>query len=206
MDLKEGDKVTTPYGAGIVLGVRDSDNAVLVQPTNWVMDRGQKATFYMNPKDVKLVPAADPPKLSYVEECLLLAEKIKLEANDLFKQGDIAAAREKYLDALMKLRYLGEDLPNEMKAKKLEKYIPISNNIALCSMKLKQYNDCKSYSDNVVRILDNLEKEDQMKRSQILAELLKLGLSKYKLFQDFRCKALYYFGKACTQSWKLNLV
>jgi len=52
--LKAGDRVTTPYGAGVVLGVRESDNTVIVQPSTWMMDRGQKATFFMNPKDVKL--------------------------------------------------------------------------------------------------------------------------------------------------------
>lgn len=47
-----GETVTTPYGPGIITELRDN-GVVVVSPITWIMDRGQKATFYMNPKDVK---------------------------------------------------------------------------------------------------------------------------------------------------------
>ena len=44
-----GDSVKTPYGEGVVIDLRH--NQVVVRPTTWAMANGQRATFYMNPKD-----------------------------------------------------------------------------------------------------------------------------------------------------------
>jgi hypothetical protein len=49
--LNLGDSVKTPYGDGVVVDLRN--HQVVVRPTTWAMANGQKATFYMNPKDVE---------------------------------------------------------------------------------------------------------------------------------------------------------
>jgi hypothetical protein len=46
-----GSLVTTPYGDGIVVDVRQ--HQVVVEPTTWKMAGEQKPTFYLNPKDVR---------------------------------------------------------------------------------------------------------------------------------------------------------
>ena len=48
-------KVTTPYGDGIYLGLSDNPDILKVQPTGWTMARETKPTFFLNPKDVKPV-------------------------------------------------------------------------------------------------------------------------------------------------------
>ena len=45
--------VITPYGKGVYLGPSENPLIIKVQPTNWVMARETKPTFFMNPKDVK---------------------------------------------------------------------------------------------------------------------------------------------------------
>lgn len=45
--------VITPYGKGVYLGPSKNPDIIKVQPTNWVMARETKPTFFMNPKDVK---------------------------------------------------------------------------------------------------------------------------------------------------------
>ena len=59
-------KVTTPYGEGIYLGLSDDPEIIKVQPTTWTMARETKPTFFMNPKDVKpLYSIGTPVFLTY---------------------------------------------------------------------------------------------------------------------------------------------
>lgn len=44
-------KVSTPYGPGKVIKVREFD--YVVEPSSWRLAAGQKPTFFMNPKDVQ---------------------------------------------------------------------------------------------------------------------------------------------------------
>jgi hypothetical protein len=47
--------VTTPYGEGVVKGVRETDGMILVEPTTWRLTNSKPPKFYLNPKDVKPV-------------------------------------------------------------------------------------------------------------------------------------------------------
>ncbi len=47
-----GQRVTTPYGVGVILEVRNTEQ-VVVQPINWKMANDQKPTFYMSTSNVK---------------------------------------------------------------------------------------------------------------------------------------------------------
>lgn len=43
-------KVSTPYGVGVITVIRDE--GLVVVPSDWIMAGGQKPTFYLNEKDV----------------------------------------------------------------------------------------------------------------------------------------------------------
>eukprot|EP01038_Epipyxis_sp_PR26KG_P006736 gene6736-9230_t len=43
--------VTTPYGIGQIVNVRQ-DSIIVVRPYSWIMANNQRATYYLNPKDV----------------------------------------------------------------------------------------------------------------------------------------------------------
>lgn len=148
-----GCAVTTSFGDGIVKDIRSVDGIYVVHLNNWQLANNSIPILYLNEYSLKLasVNKVDivTKTTSFVDECIAKAKVCKAEANSYFNLKEFEKAKEKYMDALSKLRIISDNSSNIEKARGLEQIIPCNNNIAICSFKLKNYLDCIIFASNV---------------------------------------------------------
>ena len=125
------------------------------------------------------------------------AAALKSKAAKLFKNESYGDARQGYLDALEVMNKLGYEMPDNFRAEVLEHTIPCHNNIALCCMKDKKYEEAKIYANNGVMLVEALEGQIKKGKSKVWEEFTKRGMSLHKLTKDWKKKSLFYKGKAC---------
>ena len=210
-----GDLVWSQYGGeGKVERVTESHLVVTLK--NWQLADGKSPTQYLQNEAV--VPLSDhdfvektkmdvvkekekndPKKKRDTElrEGIDKAVALKNEAASHFKKSDFSNAQKSYLQALEFMNKMGYDMPDPFRAEVLEHTIPCHNNIALCCIKQKNYDEAKIYANNGVMLIDAMESQISKTTSKVWEEFQKRGMSLEKLTKDWKKKSLFYKGKAC---------
>ena len=211
--LMPGDLIKCPYGgAGKILEVRQYHYKVALD--NWQLADKKSPTLYLMHSavtaDIEAQKAAaeQKRKRSQWNNMLTIAVSNKDKAAALFKKKDYEGAKKAYLDALSALNNLGTELPDSFRAEVLEHTIPCHNNIALCSMKNKQYDEAIAYANNGVMLVDALDGQinkgagaahggsGERKLSMVWMAFKRRGMTYEKLIRDWKKKSLFYKGKA----------
>jgi tetratricopeptide (TPR) repeat protein len=196
-----GSPVQSVYGRGTITAFRESDRMFVITLDNWKLADGKSPTLYLNSASfskVKTEPfvAANTVSASEKQFNLDLAAAIefKSEATALFKNGDIVAARLKYMSALETLQKAKDGLSNKQKSSLFEQTVTCSNNVAVCSMRLKEYVHSISFASNALVLIHSLEKN--IPAGQIWQCLLENGITSDKLRKEWKKKALFCIGKS----------
>lgn len=143
------------------------------------------------PAPVKPVASKDG---NDVEKCLAKSLAAKQEAGELFKSGDNEGARTKYLEAVEQLQYVGDDLTNEQKAKVFEQSVLINNNIALCCLRLKNFNNAVAFGRNALLLINTLE--ERIPHALVWQALVSEGMTLDKYHKEWKKKSYFLVGKA----------
>ena len=154
-------KVQTQFGTGVIQNVRDEDGIYVVTLDNWFLATNTSPKLFLNQSSISEIinipNESQIEKLSYFHECIKKSKEHKSLAEKSFKMNDFDSAKSNYILALEVLRYIDvEHLGNEDKARILEQSIPTHNNVALCCMKLKNFNECVIYAKNVCLFFQNI--------------------------------------------------
>ena len=211
--LVPGDLVKCAYGgAGKIVEVRQSHYVVTLD--NWQLADGKSPVLYLMHSavtvDAEAQKAAELHKRKRAQwnNLLTIAVSNKDKAAGLFKKKDFDGAKKAYLDALSALNNLGTELPDSFRAEVLEHTIPCHNNIALCSMKNRQYDEAIAYANNGVMLVDALDGQitkgagaahggsGERKLSMVWMAFKRRGMTYEKLIRDWKKKSLFYKGKA----------
>jgi len=138
------------FGAGRVTDYR-ADGIYVIVLDNWKLAQGQSPTLYLNSDSFTVDTGVPPPPAgpSIFELAIEKAVSFKNEAGEFFKQKEYGKAKQAYLDSLAAMKYLGEDLDNDEKARVLEQTFPCHNNIALCCINMQNYPDGAAFANNV---------------------------------------------------------
>lgn len=215
IQYKVGDRVWSQYGGeGEIIEVREQHFVVTLK--NWQLADGKSPTQYLQysaiiplenrvkVENVKNKAASsaveqseEKKKAKELREGIDMAAALKVKAAKLFKGESYGDARQGYLDALELMNKLGYEMPDHFRAEVLEHTIPCHNNIALCCMKDKKYEEAKIYANNGVMLVEALEGQISKGKSKVWEEFKKRGMSLAKLTKDWKKKSLFYKGKAC---------
>ena len=214
VQYKVGDLVWSQYGGeGEIIEVRENHYVVTLK--NWQLADGKSPKQYLQysaiipltckakVEDVKSKAASGgageqsetEKKAKEIREGVDQAAALKSKAAKLFKNEAYGDARQTYLDALELMNKLGYEMPDNFRAEVLEHTIPCHNNIALCCMKDKKYEEAKIYANNGVMLVEALEGQISKGKSLVWDEFQKRGMSLHKLTKDWKKKSLFYKGK-----------
>jgi hypothetical protein len=157
---------------------------------------------YETPLDNPLISPVGPPPAtaesqtteSAVDVALKNALDLKNEGGYLFGTGNFEGARQKYVNALESLQYIGDVKSDKHKAALFELSIPLSSNTALCCFKEGNYVDTTIFTRNALIFIKALEDKTES-TSEIWDILLARGLT-YQKLMDFKKKSLVLGGKA----------
>jgi tetratricopeptide (TPR) repeat protein len=209
-----GDAVWSQYGGeGVIVKITETHFVVTLK--NWQLADGKSPTCYLQAeaitpladrdfvvkimKEVLVeVEKKDPAKKREVDirEGIDKAVTLKNDAATHFKKEKFQDAQKAYLTALETMNKMGYDMPDPFRAEVLEHTIPCHNNIALCCIKQKNYDEAKIYANNGVMLIDAMETQIS-KGSKVWEEFQKRGMTLEKLTKDWKKKSLFYKGKAC---------
>jgi len=196
-----GSPVQSVYGRGAITAFRESDRMYVITLDNWKLADGKSPTLYLNSASftkVKTEPLAAADTVSASENQFNLdlsaAIEFKSEATALFKNGDIVTARLKYMSALETLQKAKDGLSNKQKSSLFEQTVTCSNNVAVCSMRLKEYVHSISFASNALVLIHSLEKN--IPAGQVWQCLLENGITLDKLRKEWKKKALFCIGKS----------
>jgi tetratricopeptide (TPR) repeat protein len=213
--LSPGDAIISTYGGkGKIVETRPLHYVVTLN--NWIMADGKSPMCYLQHNAVKLDTIEQEKetekklKLAKCRDLLDLTVNCKETAAILFKKKDYDGAKKSYLEALGTLNKMGTELSDSLRAEVLEHTIPCHNNVALCSMKLKQYEDAITYANNGVLLVDAIDNQicsgagaihggktgNDRKLSLVWLAFKKRNMSYTKLIKDWKKKSLFYKGKA----------
>jgi hypothetical protein len=197
LTFKQGDYVHTTYGTGRVMSVRDSDQMVIVQPDNWLMDRKKIPTFYLKADTIKkieeVVPSPPEPTKTF-EEKFALVKANKDEGTKLFKAGQFEAAKEKYAETINNLNYLSDTASDEQRSHLFEQTLSCHSNLAVCFLRLQRYTECFNMARSTLYLVDSFE--NLYPHSKMWQHLLSRGFSIETLLKVWKKKALYLMGKS----------
>ena len=199
-----GQTVISPYGGeGYVESITDSH--YVVRLNKWSLADGQSPTQYLQRQAITVDKQRAENEVNW-RRLLEDAVNAKDKAANFFKAKDFEAAKESYLTALTKLNGLGTELPDDFRAEVLEHTIPCHNNVALCSMKIKKYDDAVAYANNGVLLISAFETvmretapangDLEQSQSNLWKQFQKRGMTYQKLTQEWKKKSLFYKGKA----------
>jgi len=196
-----GSTVQSVYGRGAITAFRESDRMYVITLDNWKLADGKSPTLYLNSASftkVKTEPLATADTVNASEKQFNLdlsaAIEFKSEATALFKNGDIVTARLKYMSALETLQKAKDGLSNKQKSSLFEQTVTCSNNVAVCSMRLKEYVHSISFASNALVLIHSLEKN--IPAGQVWQCLLENGITLDKLRKEWKKKALFCIGKS----------
>lgn len=196
-----GSPIQSVYGRGTITALRDIDRMYVITLDNWKLADGKSPTLYLNSTSFSKVKTeslvvADTVSASEKQFNLDLATAIefKSEATALFKNGDIVTARLKYMSALETLQKAKDGLSNKQKSSLFEHTVTCSNNVAVCSMRLKEYVHSISFASNALVLIHSLEKN--IPAGQVWQCLLDNGITLDKLRKEWKKKALFCIGKS----------
>ncbi len=211
--LKPGDLVQCAYGgAGKIVEVRPLHYVVTLK--NWQLADGKSPVLYLMHSAVSIDTAAQEERKALIKrqagwnDLIEKAISAKNVASTFFKEKKFEDAKRAYLGALAALNNMGTDLTDAYRAEVLEHTIPCHNNIALCSMKDKSYEDAIAYANNGVMLIDALDGQiakgagaphggtGERKLSMVWLAFKARGMSYEKLIRDWKKKSLFYKGKA----------
>ena len=88
-------------------------------------------------------------EVNYVETCITKAIELKEQGGILFKKGVYDEAKAKYQESLGYMQCVGDAISNEFKARIFELSVACHTNVAVCSMKIKNYADGVIFARNV---------------------------------------------------------
>lgn len=191
--------VKTIFGVGIVKTKRQ-DTMLVVESTDWKLANNKNPIFYLQPSSVtKYTPITK--KEESIEQIMeakiikLIAQAIasKNEGNASFKNKNLAEAKKNYLQALSFIQNLSDDIKKEQRASIFELMITCSNNIALCSLREKQYSDVTNHAKTSLNIIEAIEGRLDGK---VWSALQKQGVTLSTLKKTWKRKCLYLLGKA----------
>ncbi len=210
-----GDAVWSQYGGeGKIVKITATHYVVTL--SKWKLADGKSPTCYLQGEAI--TPLADREFAEKIkQEALDEAERntpekkreaeirkgidkavsLKNDAASCFKKENYQDAQKTYLTALETMNKLGYDMPDPFRAEVLEHTIPCHNNIALCCIKMKNYDEAKIYANNGVMLIDAMESQITKSKSKVWEEFQKRGMSLEKLTKDWKKKSLFYKGKAC---------
>lgn len=189
---KKGDAVTTAYGAGKITNIR-TDGMYIVALTNWKLAQSQNPLIYM--RDSGFLPPPKEEEFDFFATCLSKANEAKAKAGGFFKQGQIEQAKEHYLLCLKAIQSLSSDtLSNKQRAKVFDLTVTSSNNAALCWLRLKKYKECSFFASSALNLIVALE--PRMGTGKVWQCLVKDGMTKDKIFKEWKKKSLFYIGKS----------
>lgn len=196
-----GSPVQSVFGRGTITEFREMDRMYVITLDNWKLADGKSPTLYLNPTSfskVKTESIAAVDTVSASEKQfnadLAAAIEFKSEATAHFKNGDIAAARLKYMSALETLQNAKDGLSNKQKSSLFEQTVICSNNVAVCSMRLKEYVHSISFASNALVLIHSLERN--IPAGQVWQCLLENGITLDKLRKEWKKKALFCIGKS----------
>jgi len=197
MAIECGRKIQTPYGEALVRELRDKEGDIVCIPTNWRLAKNCEPVFYLNRKDVKLVPLSVP-------EMLEKSRRLKGEGTELFKTKQYKEACVKYNLAASALgtnegTSLG-DFTDEERASVFELSVPLHNNIARCYMQMGSANESYVFALNGYRLVDALERKTSSGdgSSKVMDALIKLGTIKSvdHMKKDWKRVSMLIMGRA----------
>jgi len=199
-----GSPVQSVYGRGTIAAFRKIDRMYVIILDNWKLADGKSPTLYLNQTSFSKVKTESRHTATAVDAMcspekqfnidLVAAIELKSEATALFKKGDISTSRMKYLSALETLQKAKDGLSNKQKSSLFEQTVTCSNNVAVCSMRLKEYVHCISFASNALVLIHSLEKN--IPNGQIWQCLLQNGITLDKLRKEWKKKALFCIGKS----------
>jgi tetratricopeptide (TPR) repeat protein len=211
-----GDSVWAQYGGeGVIQKITPLHFVVTLK--NWQLADGKSPTLFLAADAI--TPLADraivekvrklaledaaassskgKTKEETLRESIDKAVSLKNLAASHFKKEAYSEACQAYLDALECMNKMGYDMPDPFRAEVLEHTIPCHNNIALCCMKDKKYEEAKIYANNGVMLIDAMCDQINSTKSNVWGEFMKRGMTLNKLTKDWKKKSLFYKGKAC---------
>jgi len=207
-----GDVIKCNYGGmGRIEEVRASDFVVTLD--NWKLAQGQSPRLYLARDAFTVWTSLDAralngdfkagggkgnikrEQLTYWKECIARATTAKNEATELFKNGALAEAKSKYLQALQALEHMGDEdnIPDALRAEVYETTVPCHNNVSTCSLKLQQFSDAMGFARNGLLLTRAMQGRIG---SNMWRALVERGLSEDKLVKDWMKKSLYLLAKA----------
>jgi tetratricopeptide (TPR) repeat protein len=187
------DIVTTAYGEGKISSIREEDGMYVVHLVNWKLATGSNPVLYM--KESAILSTDKKNLTDSFTTCLDKANEAKAKAGSFFKEGQIKDAKEMYIVCLRAIESLSSDnLSNKQRAKVFDLTVTSSNNAALCFLRLKKYQECTFYARSALNLITALE--PRMETGKVWQCLLKEGMTKDKLFKEWKKKSLFYIGKS----------
>jgi len=194
-----GSQVNTPFGKGEILKIRGEDEIYVVTLLNWKLATDKSPVLYLNKSALSevVVKVDDTPKvdpmIAYVEDNIAKSKECRDKAKDFFQKGDYENAKENYINALNCLRYFDDNLSNDQKAEVFLQTVPCYNNVAVCCMRLKSYNDCALFANNTFMLINALQ--GRIPDGNVWKSLLNFGLTLPQLM-EYKKKSLFFMGKA----------
>lgn len=195
-----GDIVTTSYGQAKISGIRQEDGMFIVLLVDWKLATSKCPTLYIKesaflPTDEKKNIISKEEKFDMFTSCVAKANAAKAKAGNFFKGGQIEKAKENYILCLKAIEILSSDiLSNKQRAKVFDLTVTSSNNAALCFLRLKKYSECAFYAKSALNLISALE--PRMETGKVWQCLLRDGMTKDKLFKEWKKKSLFYIGKS----------
>ena len=212
--------VMSNYGIGQLKKKRKSDGICEVNLVDWTLANGKNPVLFCKLDNIQKFNAGDriitkPTKdtnntndtketkdTNDTKEDLkariqkLIADGIasKEKASLLFKQEKFEEAKEEYIKAIQITQYLGDNIDNEDRATVFEFTVPCHNNVALCNINLKKYDEGIQYATNSLTMVNALEARKL--DSLVWKCLIERGMTEEKVFIETKKKSLFLMGKA----------
>jgi len=196
--------VMSNYGIGQLNKKRKSDGICEVSLVDWTLANGKNPTLYCKLDNIQKFNAGDrmiTKETTIVKEDprerikKLITDAIasKEKATSLFKQEKFEEAKEEYIKAIQVTQYLGDDIDNDDRATLFEFTVPCHNNVALCCINLKKYEEGVLFAKNSLTMVKAMEA--RVPDSLVWQCLLKRGMTEEKVFIETKKKSLFLMGK-----------
>jgi len=208
-----GDQVSTLFGEGQVLEVRDG--FLVIATTTWKLAGNQSVTLFLQESAAQRVQphtslsrtlmmtmkesGIQRPQLNTSSDSSLgkMVKKAKLlqqQALDELKMTKYDQAGMLYDDALDVLQYIKDSSSDlEEKADAMESLFPVYNNLALCLLKTSKFEDCVNVTGAALELADTLE---QPSNCELLQYLLSKDKSEAKVLVYWKVRFLAANAKA----------
>jgi hypothetical protein len=194
-----GSEVTTIYGRGKVVELRDDDQVVVVRISSWRLAGRSMVTCYLSPDAVQVVRPSKIYEMS-IHEKVEHAQELKQEASAKFALKEYENALQLYAKAVDTVRYVQhkKDSTNELRADLLVIMITCCNNAATCCLQLHQWDRAQKFGKNGLVLLDALyEKKGNSKIHKILN---REGVGDSQLFGAWTVKSYLVIAKGLAET------